>query len=123
MHRRFERARRTAINCPAGPIEVAVAESFRLRLVGLAGLDAGEIEPLLFPRCRSVHTFGMKAPIDVVWLEGERVIGVLANVPPRRHARAPACIQGRRRDIAALELAPGYAARLGLRASTMPPKP
>ena len=50
MHPRFARARRTAIACPGGAVEVAVAENFRLRLAGLMGLEAEDVEPLLFPR-------------------------------------------------------------------------
>ena len=47
-----------------------VAESWWARLSGLAWRS----EPpdgwaLLFPRCRSVHTFGMRFPIDVVFLD------------------------------------------------------
>lgn len=122
MHRRFARARRAAVECPRGAVDAAVAEDFRLRLMGLMWLAAQDLEPLLFPRCRSIHTFGMKTPIDVVWLDGERVLGVVVGLQPRRHARAPAC-EGRRRDVAALELPPGYAERLGFRARTMPPKP
>ena len=122
MHRRFARARRARIGAPGGVVDAAVAESFSLRLLGLMGLESEEVEPLLFPSCRSIHTFGMKTPIDIVWLEGERVVAVMPELPPRRHARAPAC-EGGRRGVAALELAPGYAERLGFRARTMPPKP
>jgi uncharacterized membrane protein (UPF0127 family) len=118
MHRRFRRARRATVDCPAGALEVAVAERYRNRLVGLARLEDGEIEPLLLPRCRSIHTFGMKAPIDVVWLDGERVLGVVADLRPRRHARAP---RGASRDVSALELAAGQAERLGFLANATPP--
>ena len=126
MHRRFAGARRIGIGCPAGSVEVAVAEGFRLRLVGLMGLTAAEVEPLLIPECRSVHTFGMRTPIDLVWLEGGedpvRPLGVVESLPPRRHAQAPGS-RGRRRRVAALELAPGYAKRLGFRARATPPNP
>ena len=40
---------------------------------------------LLIPRCRSVHTFGMRFTLDLIWLDG--LGGVLAldeRVPPRR---------------------------------------
>ena len=49
-----------------------VARSFRARLLGLAFLrrlppDCG----LLIPRCSSVHTFGMRFALDVVFLDGD----------------------------------------------------
>jgi uncharacterized membrane protein (UPF0127 family) len=75
--------------------------------------------PLLLPRCRSVHTFGMRAAIDVVWLtlgiDGRAtVLGATACVPPRSTRSAPRGISVRRATIAALELPAGAAARLGL---------
>ena len=61
-----------------------VATGFRARLLGLA-FRARAAEPLLIPRCRSVHTFGMRFAIDVVFLDaGGRVLGVASNVPPCR---------------------------------------
>jgi hypothetical protein len=43
------------------------------------------MEPLLIPRCRSVHTFGMRFALDLVWLgPGGRVLRVDLSVPPRR---------------------------------------
>ena len=53
------------------------------RLRGLAFRDEGG--PLLIPRCRSVHTFGMRFSLDLVWLDARgRVIRVDRAVPPRR---------------------------------------
>src|SRR3954466_5544829 len=50
---------------------VFVARSWRARALGLAGRAA--IEPhvaLLLPACRSVHTFGMRFALDLVWVNG-----------------------------------------------------
>ncbi len=117
MHRRFEGAPTATLGCHGGTIHVVLAESVRLRLLGLMRLDADEVEPLLFPRCRSIHTFGMKSQIDLVWLalDGERgrVLQVVEGLEPRGHARAPRT-GAERRTIAALELAAGEAERLGL---------
>ena len=47
-----------------------VAEGLRARLLGLALIgreSAGN--GLLIPRCRSVHTFGMRFPIDILFLD------------------------------------------------------
>ncbi|MDD3307392.1 MAG: DUF192 domain-containing protein [Acetobacterium sp.] len=49
--------------------EVKVADRFLTRLVGLlrtAGL--AENQGLLLKKCNQVHTFGMKFPIDVIFL-------------------------------------------------------
>src|SRR3954470_19446425 len=66
-----------------------VARSFWPRLVGLAfRRQAGE--PLLIPRCSSVHTFGMRFPIDVVFLDARgRVLRVAPAVPPWRLVSCP----------------------------------
>ena len=117
MHRRFAGAPTVELECAAGSVRAAVAERFRLRLLGLMRLGAEELEPLLFPRCRSIHMVGMRTPIDLVWLalDGNRgkVLDVVGSLDPGRHARAP--LAGvERRTIAALELSPGDAQRLGL---------
>jgi uncharacterized membrane protein (UPF0127 family) len=60
------------------------------RLRGLAGLDdlPGE-HGLLLPRTRSVHTLGMRFPVDLVWLGRDgAVVEVEGGVVPRRHAMA-----------------------------------
>jgi hypothetical protein len=50
--------------------EVRLAVSPLSRLLGLSGLPAREVGGgLLIPRCRSVHTFGMRFRLDVVFLD------------------------------------------------------
>jgi uncharacterized membrane protein (UPF0127 family) len=116
MHRRFRGAPTTELRSPNGAVQAVVARNFRLRLLGLMGLGATEIAPLLFPRCRSIHMYGMKTPIDLVWLalEGDQgtVLEVVMGLETGRQKRAP-CTETRR-SIAALELSPGEAQRLGL---------
>jgi hypothetical protein len=74
-------------------MDVIIARGPR-RLLGLIGrrsLPAGVA--LEIPRCRSVHTFGMRFALDLIWLgEDGRIVDVRAGVPPRRvvtraHAR------------------------------------
>ena len=68
--------------------EVAVASGIRIRLLGLAFLECEEAGPgLLIPDCRSVHTFGMRFALDLVFLDGEgSTVSVRSALPPRRFA-------------------------------------
>jgi uncharacterized membrane protein (UPF0127 family) len=79
--------------------EVPVARGLRARLLGLAGLAPERAGAgLLIPRCRSVHTFGMRFPLDLVFLDGDgRPISSRRGVGPRRLA-------SERRAAAVLEL-------------------
>ena len=61
----------------------ATARSRLLGLMGLAPLNSGQA--LLLPRCRSVHTLGMRFALDLVWIDARgRVMRVDAAVPPGR---------------------------------------
>jgi uncharacterized membrane protein (UPF0127 family) len=55
---------------------------FRLRLRGLAFAPPERV--LLLERCRSVHTIGMRFPLDLYWLRGERIVRIDRAVPPWR---------------------------------------
>jgi uncharacterized membrane protein (UPF0127 family) len=69
-----------------GGLRVAEARTRAARMKGLAKLDA--MPPgaaLQIPRCRSVHTFTMRFPLDLIWLDKDgRLVRVDAAVPPRR---------------------------------------
>jgi uncharacterized protein len=62
------------------------ATSFRARLRGLSWRDREDAGPgLLIPCCASIHTFGMRFPLELFFLDGEgRVVSVRRRVPPRR---------------------------------------
>ena len=66
--------------------EVRVATTFRARLLGLAWLDLDQVgEGLLIPRCSSVHTFGMRFPLDIYFLqEGGEPFAVRRKIAPHR---------------------------------------
>jgi uncharacterized protein len=66
--------------------EVPVAVGFRARLFGLAGLRRRDAGPgLLIPRCASVHTFGMRFELDLVFLDRHGgVLAVRRRVVPGR---------------------------------------
>ena len=68
--------------------EVPVAVGLRSRLLGLAYLDRSEAGPgLLIPRCSSVHTFGMRFALDLVFLDEQGApVAVRLGVAPRRFA-------------------------------------
>jgi uncharacterized protein len=67
-------------------LEVPVARGLRARLLGLALLRRRSAGPgLLVPRCRCVHTFGMRFALDLVFLDrAGRPLGVFPDVPPFR---------------------------------------
>jgi uncharacterized membrane protein (UPF0127 family) len=81
---------------------VEVADSAPARRKGLLGrveLPAGE--GLWIVPCESVHTFGMKFPIDLVYLDRDRQVKkVRSGVPPWRLS---ACLSAH----SVVELAPG----------------
>ena len=90
--RRLERLPAVAVGAAE---RVVVADRTVARLSGLAAMRA--LPPrtaLLIPSCRSVHTFGMRFALDLIWLDLDaRVVDVTPSVPPRRvvsrgHARA-----------------------------------
>jgi uncharacterized protein len=91
-------------------LEIRSADGFRARLRGLIGVRV--LPPgtgLLLPRTRSIHTFGMRFRLDLVWLDARgAVVRVDTDVPPRRLRSCAAA-------AAVIELAAGEAARLGLR--------
>lgn len=66
--------------------EVPAAVSFRARLLGLAWLSRERAGVgLVIPRCSSVHTFGMRFPLDLVFLDRfGRPLSWRLDVPPRR---------------------------------------
>jgi uncharacterized protein len=69
-----------------GGLRVAEASTRSARMKGLARLD--DMPPttaLHIPRCRSVHTFTMRFPLDLIWLDkAGHVVRVDPRVPPRR---------------------------------------
>jgi len=102
------RLRGCAVVRGPGGTRVHRARGFFGRLLGLAGL-AG-LPPghgLLLERTRSVHTFGMRFALDLVWLREGRVVRIDRCLPPRR-------LRSCRSADAVLELGAGGAAAAGL---------
>jgi uncharacterized protein len=65
---------------------VPIADRPLARLFGLALLDRDRAGPgLLIPYCRTVHTFGMRFDLDVLFLDREGAVIVRRRaVGPRR---------------------------------------
>lgn len=85
--RRFRRLERIELLGLAIP----VAGTRLSRLLGLAFLTRERAGPgLLIPRCRSVHTLGMRFPLDLIFLDEDGgVLELRRGVPPGRFIRCP----------------------------------
>jgi uncharacterized membrane protein (UPF0127 family) len=66
--------------------DVVEADTIFKRMKGLLGRNSLPPGEALWLRpCKSVHTIGMKFPIDVLFLaKDNRVVGVEENIPPNR---------------------------------------
>ena len=87
---------------------VEVAESRRARSRGLLGRDGVDGVLLLRP-CRSVHTVGMRFPIDVAFCDADLRVLRLVTMPRHRLSRLVW------RSRAVIEAEAGAFARWGLR--------
>jgi uncharacterized membrane protein (UPF0127 family) len=87
-----------------------LASTPKLRMRGLLGRDSLERdEGILLKPASSVHTFFMRFPIDVVFLDRDRrVVRIARDVGPSRFTRGPGSKE-------VLELRAGRADEVGLR--------
>jgi len=80
--------RTTELVDPRGrPWRVEVPVTRRERMHGLR--DRGFLPPdhaMLFPRCRSVHTFGMRFPIKAAFVDARWHVVAVRRLPPGRLA-------------------------------------
>ena len=64
------------------------AATVRDRMRGLIGRPLSDGEALLLAPCRQVHTFGMTAPIDILFCDAElTVVHVIRRLKPCRMSR------------------------------------
>lgn len=92
------------------PLRIGLAARWWTRAVGLLATPQLD-DPcgLWITPCNSVHTFGMRYPIDVLFINGDGTIAkAVEHLLPWR---AAACVKAK----ATLELRAGLAAQLGLR--------
>jgi uncharacterized protein len=101
----------------AGGLQVRIADSFVTRALGLlVGSPLQPAEGLLISPCASIHTFGMRYPIDVVFVDRDaKVVRVCERVKAGRMRWA-------RGAHAVLELCSGAAATHGLVAGSRLPE-
>jgi uncharacterized protein len=85
-----------------------VADSLAHRTRGLLGRDGYE-GALVLPRTRSVHTVGMRFPIDVAFCDKEMVVVDVTRLPPWRMSLP------RRKGRSVIEAEAGAFERWGLR--------
>lgn len=98
-----------------GGVLLITAATRRSRLLGLMGLRAlGADRALLLPRCRSVHTYGMRFAIDLVWLDSS------GRVLRRDTAVAPGRVRGCRGARAVVEAAAGAGERVAAALAAAP---
>jgi uncharacterized protein len=78
---------RTKNSCIASRVDFA--DNFLARLKGLLGkksLDGGHA--LVISPCVSIHTIGMRFPIDAVFFDkGRKAVGVIRNLRPGKLSR------------------------------------
>ncbi len=69
-----------------GGLVIVRADTLWVRGIGLARLPALAQEiGLLIPRCRSIHTFGVRFPIDLLWITADHTVARIDyGVAPRR---------------------------------------
>ncbi len=89
---------------------VKLATTFLQRLIGLlSARQLSDYQGLIIAPCSSIHTFGMRFTIDVVFLDkSNRVIGYADSVRPNRIRMAP------KGGEKVLEIAEGNRSRTGI---------
>ena len=72
------------------------ADTFGVRLRGLA-LRRSAGDALYFPRCRSVHTIGMRFALDLIWVDADgAIVRIDRGVAPLARALVPRGVRGDR---------------------------
>ncbi|MFN2545280.1 MAG: DUF192 domain-containing protein [Actinomycetota bacterium] len=95
---------------------VQVPTHRRERIRGLRGRDEiGRREAFLIRGATSIHTFGMRVPLTVAWLDDDLTVVEIGHLGPRR-VTLP-----RRRARHVLECAEGSDLRVGDRLVTLDP--
>lgn len=104
----FQARQKKTGQCFAGQVEIA--QTFLKRLIGLMGRSSMiDGQGLYFPCCKSIHSFFMKFPIDVLFLDKKmKITKMVSCLKPYRVALAPLHTRN------ALELSCGVLEKHGL---------
>ena len=66
--------------------KVEIADTMISRMVGLLNRDSlGQDEAIVITKCKSIHMFFMRFPIDVIFVDRENhIVGVVERIKPFR---------------------------------------
>ena len=116
----FSYAHATVITPKGVSIPVEVSDTPEKRSLGLGKrdkLENGWGMLFVFER-RILHSFWMKNmrfPIDIIWLDNQRIVELAENVPPPQEGESPKVMEPRLPSNFVLELESGRARALGLK--------
>ena len=120
----FSYAHATVITPKGVSIPVEVSDTPEKRSLGLGKrdkLENGWGMLFVFEK-RIPHSFWMKNmrfPIDIIWLDNQRIVELAENVPPPQEGESPKVIEPRLPSNFVLELESGRARALGLKVGQM----
>ncbi|GFM99092.1 DUF192 domain-containing protein [Streptomyces fulvorobeus] len=101
-------------------VELRIAASYRARARGLLGQN-GLVGALLITPCASVHTFRMRFPIDVAYLDRHHTVLAVRTMRPGRlglpRLRARHVVEAEAGAMAAWGMRPGTRVRIVARTS------
>ena len=117
-------AHATVITPKGVSIPVEVSDTPEKRSLGLGKrdkLEKGWGMLFVFEK-RIPHSFWMKNmrfPIDIIWLDNQRIVELAENVPPPQEGESPKVMEPRLPSNFVLELESGRARALGLKVGQM----
>lgn len=88
MLKKYQKSLRTVLCIKTGreSIEVVSATSFLQRAIGLLSKpNLSSNAGLYLPNCKSIHTFGMRFTIDVLYLDKHKQVLEIATVQPWKY--------------------------------------
>lgn len=92
---------------------IKIADNFFTRLKGLMGKTEAQIKDmggLLIKPCGQIHTFGMKASIDVIYVDKKyKIVQMNKKIKPRK------CCRRVKGAYAVIELPPGFISEHSIR--------
>ena len=124
LAQKFSYAHATVITPKGVSIPVEVSDTPEKRSLGLGKrdkLEKGWGMLFVFEK-RIPHSFWMKNmrfPIDIIWLDNQRIVELAENVPPPQEGESPKVMEPRLPSNFVLEIESGRARALGLKVGQM----